>query len=311
MADEERHARFLRGEWPGSFRLDLLSLYHFMPITHVGFDYVETSHDTLSAFRNFITYCTWVFGDHWKNSFDEEITGWAIEDPWSQTRPWIIHMALEKAIAGWILECHQDASLFHYKDVSTSWIILEENLERYLDPDHLDLLEKTYDHTLSKQVVYPSKQCVAPPQIPAVRAAPRFGNQGSPTNTVSLPITGVPPLPLPPAKDIPRDPPKDIPTDPNKKRKVGEVVEAGKLNVGTPAPRFCHANLAHVFRFAMENEYKGACTTPESPTSCSGGIHCTSGSLPSVAAVIKSLTEIKSRSAFCEELLVAIKKHHD
>jgi hypothetical protein len=32
-----------------------LSLYHFMPITHVGFDYVETSHDTLSAFRNFIT----------------------------------------------------------------------------------------------------------------------------------------------------------------------------------------------------------------------------------------------------------------
>ena len=119
------------------------------------------------------------------------------------------------------------------------------------------------------------------------------------------------PSPLkPPAKDIPRDLPKDIPKDPLKKRKVGEV-EAGKPSAGTPAPRFCHANLAHVFRLEMENEYKGACTSPESPTSCPGGIHCTSGSLPSIAVVIKSLTEIRSRSAFCDELMVALKAHHD
>ena len=282
-----------------------------MPITHVGFDYVESSHDTLSAFRNFIIYLTWVFGDHWKNSFDEDITGWAIEDPWSQTRPWIIHMALEKAIAGWILECHQDASLFHYKDVSTSWNILMDNLERYMDPEHLVLLEKTYDHTLSKQVVYPSKQCIVPPQIPAVRAAPRFGSQGSPSaQAVSLPVTGVPSPLKPPAKDIPRDLPKDIPKDPLKKRKVGEV-ETGKSSIGTPAPRFCHANLAHVFKLELESEYKGACVAPESPTSCPGGIHCTSGSLPSITVVIKSLTEIRARSAFCEELMVALKAHHD
>jgi hypothetical protein len=217
-------------------------------------------------------------------------------------------MALEKAIASWILACHQDASLFHYRDVSTSWYILEDNLATYMDPDHLTLLERTYDHTLSKQVVYPSKLCVAPPQIPALRAAPRFGNQGSPTNSVSFHPTSAPSLPIPPVKDIPKDIPKDIlkdnPKDMNKKRRVEEI-DGGKSSSGVaiPAPRFCHANLAHIFRLEMENEYKGACIVPDSPTSCSGGIHCTSGSLPSITAVIKSLTDIRSRSAFCDELL--------
>ena len=42
----------IRGEWPMSYRLDFLLLYHLMPNIQNGFDYLVISHDTFAAFRN-------------------------------------------------------------------------------------------------------------------------------------------------------------------------------------------------------------------------------------------------------------------
>jgi hypothetical protein len=76
--------------------------------------------------------------------------------------------------------------------------------------------------------------------------------------------------------------------------------------------KYCHANLAHVFGFNISSEYTGVCKDPGSATSCPCGVHSTKKELPSVAAVIHAIEEIKAkRTPFVSELLVALKLHHD
>ena len=137
MVDGARQARFIRGDWLGSFCLDYISLYDFMPISHLGFDYTVSSRDTFTAFKNFIVYCTWVFGDHWSNSFMDEITKWQTHPPWTESLPWVIHLSLDKAIASWVLGCHMDASVFCYESIATSWDILEDYLDIYMSPEKI------------------------------------------------------------------------------------------------------------------------------------------------------------------------------
>ena len=187
MTDEVKLTRFIRGEWLGSFRLDRLSLYDFMPVSHLWFDYLSSSRDTLTAFRNFIRFLTWLFGDNWLNSFSDDIAKWESLDPWCQCEPWILHLSLDKAISSWITDCNVDASVFRYTSVETSWLLLEYYLDIFLAEDKLSQLEKSYNRTLSAEVVFPNSHCKVPVGIPSIRCAPKFGS--SQPNTVSVPKT--------------------------------------------------------------------------------------------------------------------------
>jgi hypothetical protein len=312
MADEDKLTRFIRGEWPGSFRLDRLSLYDFMSTSHQWFDYVNSSRDTLQAFRNFIKFLTWVFGDHWANSFSDEIANWESKDPWYQCEPWVLHLSLDKAISSWITDCHSDASWFCYKSVETSCVLLDNALVKFMAAGKLSQLEKSYNRSLSAEVVYPNSNCIVPLGIPSIRHSPKFGS--SQLKSVSAPKTFESSSLS--SKDHPK--PKDLSNKEDRsasssKRPLGN--DSGKSEskvLKTAGSKYCHANLAHVFGFAMANQYGGPCKDPKSAVSCSCGLHSITKELPSVSVVIQSIEDIKSkRSAFCDELLEALKNHQE
>jgi len=291
MADQVRLTRFIRGEWPMSYRLDLLSLYHFMPISHRGFDYLLTSHDTFVAFRNFITFLTWIFGDEWAGSFESEIRKWLTQSPWVETPVWILHLGIEKAISSWVLFCHSDATIFRYAGLVTSWGALEDYLGSFMLPENLKLLENANDRSLALQVVYPNKDCLVPLEVPSFRPPPRFAPVEPQSGGASL---------VPLASDHVSD----------KKRKVETVIDS--TTPKKPVGRYCHANVACIFAMTMKSKPPAACKDPGSVVGCSYGDHFGKGNRPAVDDVIKSIEDIRAkRSEFCEELLAKLMIHQD
>ena len=303
MADEERLCRFIRGEWPMSFRLDRLSLYHFMPTTHYGFDYLGTTHDTFIAFRNFITFLTWVFGNEWSGSFESDIRKWQTQSPWIETPVWVIHLSLEKAISSWILFCHTDASTFRYAGLVTSWGALEDYLISFMKRENLVLMEAAYNRSLALQVIYPNRSCLVPLEVPSLRPPPRFGSDTDvlPSGCASTTHVSFSSLPD-----------QIISTG---KRSLEGDSESSNSKAPTPqAFRFCYANVAYIFDFAMNAKPTNVCKDPSSTVKCSCGEHSSKDHRPPVADIIKSIEDIKSkskRSDFCVELLAKLKLHQN
>ena len=94
------------------------------------------------------------------------------------------------------------------------------------------------------------------------------------------------------------------------KRTLSVDSEKSDSKVAKAQTRFCHANIAYVFGFRMISNYEGPCKSPESPVSCGCGLHSTMDNLPSLAVVIRSFEEIRSKlSTFSEELLSDLRKH--
>ena len=312
MTDEVRQSRFLRGDWLGSFRLDHLSLFDFMPISHLGFDYNNSSHDTFTAFRFFIIFCTWVFGDEWSNSFMDDIAKWQTIAPWTEALPWVIHLSLEKAISSWVSACHQDASVFRYESLETSWGLLKYYLHSFMSVEKLVSMERSYDRSLSHVVVFPSPDCFVPLGIPSVRPNPKLGPprsypDGVPKTFVSTHSassrSSLVRLPIASTKEIRQE-------NTSLKRTLSVGSDKSDSKVAKAQTRFCHANIAYVFGFCMISNYEGPCKSPESPVSCGCGIHSTMDNLPSLAVVIRSFEEIRSKlSTFSEESLSDLRKH--
>ena len=281
-----------------------------MPVSHLWFDYLSSSRDTLTAFRNFIRFLTWLFGDHWLNSFSDDIAKWESLDPWCQCEPWILHLSLDKAISSWITDCNVDASVFRYTSVETSWLLLEYYLDIFLAEDKLSQLEKSYNRTLSAEVVFPNSHCKVPVGIPSIRCAPKFGS--SQPNTVSVPktIESSNSSAILPKKDLPMvNSSTEDRSDKSVKRPQGfDIGKSDAKVLKTAGTKYCHANLAHVFGLEIGSEYGGACKDPQSAISCPCGVHSTKKGLPSVSGVIQSIEDIKSkRSMHCSELLEALK----
>ena len=305
MTDEVRLSRFIRGDWPMSYRLDLLSLYHFMPSAHIGFDYLVTSHDTFLAFRNFITFLTWVFGDEWSGSFEGDIRKWQTVSPWVETPVWVLHISLEKAISSWILFCHSDASIFRYAGLVTSWGALEDYLESFMLPENLKLTEAAYNRSLALQVVYPNRSCLVPLEVPSIRPPPRFASVEPQSGCASLTQS----LGL----NLPENTLLVHPSVTEKKRSLeSDSGSASSKIARTPAIRYCHANMAFIFGFVMTAKPSGACKDPASMSSCPCGEHFSKNNRPAVIDVIRSIEDIRSkRSEFCEELLSKLRSHQD
>ena len=57
MSDPDVLSRFILGDWPGTFQLQRLSLYHFLPTFHRGFDYMHETTDIFLALKNFVNFC--------------------------------------------------------------------------------------------------------------------------------------------------------------------------------------------------------------------------------------------------------------
>jgi hypothetical protein len=262
-----------------------------MPISHRGFDYLVTSHDTFAALRNFIIFLTWVFGDTWAGSFESDIRKWLTESPWVETPVWILHLGIEKAISSWILFCHSDASIFRYRGLVTSWGSFEDYLGSFMLPENLKLLDSAYNRSLALQVVYPNKDCLVPLEVPSFRPPPRFASVESQSGGASLQ-----PLVLDHASD--------------KKRKLEVVVDS--TTPKKPVGRYCHANVAYIFGLAMKAKSPGACKEPGSMTGCSYGEHFGKGNRPAVEDVMKSIEDIRGkRSDFGDELLAKLQEHQD
>jgi hypothetical protein len=304
MSDDVKLCQFIRGEWPMSFRLDLLSLYHFMPNTHYGFDYLVTTHDTFIAFRNFITFLTWWFGDEWSGSFESDIRTWQTQSPWVETPVWVIHLSLEKAISSWILFCHSDASTFRYAGLVTSWGGLEDYLISFMLRENLVLMEAVYNRSLALQVVYPNKSCLVPLEVPSLRPPPRFGSDtdvlsSGCASTTHASISSIP---------------AQIISSAGKRPLEGDSESSTSKAPTLQAVRFCYANIAYIFDFAMKSKPPNVCKDPSSSVKCSCGEHSSKDHRPAVADVIKSIEDIKSkakRSDVCVELLSKLKLHQN
>jgi hypothetical protein len=307
MTDEVRMARFIRGEWPMSYRLDLLSLFHFMPTTHSGFDYLETSRDTFVAFRNFITFLTWIFGRTWSGSFEEDIRKWQTSSPWVDTPVWVLHICLEKAISSWILHCHSDASIFRYAGIITSWDALDERLTEFMSKEHLELMKPAYDRSLALQVVYPDKICRVPQEVPSLRPSPRFGCQG-----VGLPQSGCVPT-IQSSVGLVNPVQSSIAAGIKRSADSIDSSASSSTAVKPQASRYCHANIAYIFEFEMKAKPPGGCKSPWTEgVVCSCGVHMSKGSRPAVHDVIQVIEAVKAkRSEYCLELLAFLHSHED
>ena len=315
LTDPVRQARFIRGEWLGSFRLDHLSLYDFMPTTHHGFDYNESSHDTFAAFKYFIMFCAWVFGDHWTNKFMDDVTRWQTKAPWTETIPWVLHLCLEKAISSWVVDCLQDASMFHYESVKTSLGILTDYLNSFMSPGSLLSVEKVYNRSLAHEVVYPTPDCNAPLGIPSTRPSPRFGPARNYSDSGHKAVVSARASSSKSSSEV--NMPKALVTkDMVVRRDNAPLKRTLSVESSRPEPkvakattRYCHANIAYAFEFMMLNDYVGSCKSPESAVSCTCGQHFTKGNLPSIEAVIRSFGDIRAKlTSFSEELLDELKK---
>jgi hypothetical protein len=309
MTDEVRLGRFIRGEWPMSYRLDLLSLFHFMPTTHSGFDYLETSRDTFVAFRNFITFLTWIFGNKWSGSFEEDIRKWQTISPWVDTSVWVLHICLEKAISSWILHCHSDASIFRYAGIITSWDALNVRLKECMSREHLELMKTAYDRSLALQVVYPEKTCRVPQEVPSLRPPPRFGCQGVGLAQSASCVTAIQ------SAGVSNHPVQSLIAAGTKRS--ADSIDSGSSSSTAPvkpqASRYCHANIAYIFEFDMVAKPPGACKNPSSVgVVCPCGVHMSKGSRPATDDVIRVIESVKSkRSEYCEELLSFLHSHDD
>jgi hypothetical protein len=199
--------------------------------------------------------------------------------------------------------------------------MLEDNLAFFLAPSKLVQLEKSYNRTLSSAVVYPNANCKVPVGIPSVRHNPNFGIAHLYKHfydPVREGVTGVKKEPgsAPKSTSAGNSKEKDLPPA-NSSSKDKRPLEGatGKSDVKAPkvaGTKYCHANLVHVFGFNISSEYTGVCKDPGSATSCPCGVHSTKKELPSVAAVIHSIEEIKARrSPFVSELLDALNQHHN
>ena len=311
MTDEVRLGRFIRGEWPMSYRLDLLSLFHFMPTTHSGFDYLETSRDTFVAFRNFITFLTWIFGHRWSASFEDDIRKWQTSAPWVNTPVWVLHICLEKAISSWILHCHSDASIFRYAGIITSWDALDSRLTECMSKEHLELMKPAYDRSLALQVVYPEKICRVPQEVPSLRPPPRFGCQGVGLAQSASCGTAI----QSPARSVHfgQTPIEKLSAGIKRSADTMESSSSSSNAVKPQATRYCHANIAYIFEFDMTAKPPAGCKNPSSVgTVCACGVHMSKGSRPAVDDVIRVIESVKSkRSEYCEELLSFLHSHDD
>jgi hypothetical protein len=128
MADPAVYSRFVLGDWPGTFQLSYLSLYHFLSISRIGFDYFGDASDLFTSFRNFILWCTWLFGDHWQDQFTKEIAMWQRSHPWTSFSPFVLHVAFERALSSWFAICRSHGSAYHYRTHESGLEKLREEL---------------------------------------------------------------------------------------------------------------------------------------------------------------------------------------
>ena len=112
---------------------------------------------------------------------------------------------------------------------------------------------------------------------------------------------------------MPMASPKEIKQESTSLKRAASV-DSGKLDskVAKAQTRFCHANIAHIFGFNMISNYEGSCKFPQLPVSCGCGSHSTKSNLPSLAVVIRSFEDIRSKlTPFSVELLDHLRKHQE
>ena len=272
-------SRFYTGKWLGTYQFHSLSLFHFLPSSHVGYDYVNKTSDIFVSFRNFLLFLSWSFGGSWDNLFASEQLKWQSQFPWSQCRPWVLHLCLDKAIASWFLFLNTSAAVYQYRGVDTAMSKLVSLLDANLTPAKLLEVKESYDTLYSFQVVYPCIECVVPPAIPGVRPAPLLD---SPISS-SLSLGGEP--------------------------KKAKVAKSSKIdspfpeNASASSSHYCFANIAYIYDFELEAPYVGSCKDCSSSVACVHGKHYSRNNRPDALMLIQALHQLHNRSPFCEALL--------
>jgi hypothetical protein len=302
MEDSCVLSRFVLGEWPGTFQLYKLSLYHFLTVDQDGFDYVNETVDLFIALKNFFSFCTWMFGSHWLGQFDSNLVEWQSVHPWSSFSPWVLHSCFERALAAWFKQCRAHGSDFCYESPATALKYLNDEFDFHLKEINMEQVRDIYDRQLSKLIVYP-KGTSAPPAIPGTRAAPKYLPSGS-TKQVSEFTSNTPSRTTSIDSNIKEEGAR------KRNRDGGEIEKSSdpssKLGsagaVITPI-RYCYANIASIYGISVNPKLNTKCDDPTGTSCKAGGKHFTSASRPSIESVTSTIRSFKTLSASTSDLV--------
>jgi hypothetical protein len=266
------------GDWQGDFQLDRLSLYHFLPVTHKGFDYDSETTDLFLALKGFVDFCTWLFGNHWLSAFNDKMILWQTSAPWTSQEPWVLHTCFEQALSYWVSLCKGHGCDFHYVSPTTALKKLITQFEYYLSEERMKDVKESYNRVLSKMIVYPFGT-TPPSSVLAGRARVATMEKPHPTSDVSR------------TNSVTSD---NVEIGKKRGRDQQEQKNLPAQNASSKNPpkvRYCYANLASIFKITVTPKYNGGCTTPEGKTcgAAGGNTHFTTSNLPSLSDVISTI----------------------
>jgi len=280
MHDPAVLSRFIRGDWPGTFQLHKLSLYHFLPITHKGFDYDTETTDIFLSLKGLNDFCTWLEGDHWVPAFRDKILLWQTTAPWTSQEPWVLHTCFEQAIAYWVYLCNGHGCDFKYQSHLTALDLLDDQLTFHLKESRLKEVRDSYNRILSKIIVYPYGTSV-PTSAFAGRAKVAASDSSALTSNYS---------------ELTRTTTVTSDTSESGKKRGRDQQElknqpTQSSSKAPPKIRYCYANLASIFKINVTPKYSGGCMTPDGKTcgATGGNTHFTPSNLPSLSDVISTI----------------------
>ena len=302
MEDSGVLSRFVLGEWPGTFQLYKLSLYHFLTVDQDGFDYVNETVDLFIALKNFFSFCTWMFGSHWLGQFDSNLVEWQSVHPWSSFSPWVLHSCFERALAAWFKQCRAHGSDFCYESPATALKYLNDEFDFHLKEINMEQVRDIYDRQLSKLIVYP-KGTSAPPAIPGTRAAPKYLPSGS-TKQVSEFTSNTPSRTTSIDSNIKEEGARKRIRDGGEFEKSSDPSsKLGSAGAVITPIRYCYANIASIYGISVNPKLNTKCDDPTGTSCKAGGKHFTSASRPSIESVTSTIRSFKTLSASTSDLV--------
>ena len=287
MSDPDVLSRFILGDWPGTFQLQRLSLYHFLPTFHRGFDYMHETTDIFLALKNFVNFCVWLFGDHWLYNFEPDLMKWQTASPWIAYDPWIIHTCVERALAAWFKECTSHGHHFCYVNHETGRRRLANEFEHYLQPAMLLEVKETYNRQYARVIVYPTG-CSIPPQG-------RTSTQGASAQDTGTSLSRSTSLVT--SDEVPRKKPRE---DTGSSQQKPDAVPTKN--------RYYYANLASVFKITVNPRYQGNCDDPLGRVCKAGGYHYSDKSPPAISAVTAAMRSFTKLNPSSSDLLVKLEE---